>query len=70
MPLKRESNWEDKLREGRKAMKKALHRVEMAKKWASEGDKIDERLFSLDWQWNATMEDRMRKSASAKHLRK
>ena len=58
--MKRQQSQEDKLREDRLAMKRALHRVQMSGKWAAEGQEIDPREFSLDFQWHRIMRERRR----------
>src|SRR5262245_60355072 len=51
--------WEKALREERRKMKKAVHRVALAEKWKSEHpeEKIDERFLSLAYHWNQIAEE-------------
>jgi hypothetical protein len=56
------SKWEEQLRAERKALKKAVRRLETAERWALAGEKVDARLLSLDWQWRNVMEDAEQKN--------
>jgi len=63
MHVRREEAWEKRLRFERWAMKKALRRVETAERWVAEGEKVDEKLLSLDWQWRQVQEEEKAKNA-------
>jgi hypothetical protein len=57
--------WEKQLREERKAMRKAMHRVAVAERWASEHPESppDERFLSLAYHWNAIMDEERAKNS-------
>jgi hypothetical protein len=52
-----ERDLEEALREDRAAMRKALHRVEMAEKWAAAGEKIDPKLLSIGWHFTRLIKE-------------
>jgi len=63
--------WQEQLRQERKLLKKALRRVALAEKWASEHpeERIDECLLSLGWQWNQVMEEEKKKNSKSVGVR-
>ena len=58
--------WEERVRQERKVMKKALRRLAQAKEWAAAGEKIDECWLSLGWQWNNAAEEEEQAKKDAK----
>jgi hypothetical protein len=61
--------WEKALREERKLMRKALRRVALAEKWAASGEKVDERLLSLAFQWNQAAAEQKQKNKKSVGVR-
>jgi hypothetical protein len=60
--------WEAQLREERRRMKKAVHRVKMAEKWMSEHPEAppNECLLSLAFHWNAIVAEEQAKAKTSK----
>jgi hypothetical protein len=57
------------LREERAMMRKALKRVSLAERWASENPgSVDERLLSLAYQWNQIAQEREEKEKNSKRV--
>ena len=71
MARKSEADLEEELREHRAMMKKALHRVEMAEKWAADGEKIHERNFSLSYHFDKIVKEEKakRRRSEAERIR-
>lgn len=51
-------------------MKKALHRVETAERWASEGEVVDEKLLGLRWHLGQVFAEEAMKAKEEKKRRK
>ena len=62
--------WEKALRLERLRLKKALHRLALAEKWASDGEKIEECWLSLAWHWNQITAEEEAKNAKSVAVQK
>jgi hypothetical protein len=60
----------ERLRQERKLMKKALHRVKMAEKWKDAGEDVNENALSLAYQWNQVTKEEQAKAKNKKRVLK